>query len=78
MARIYSCDSGRCPFIDNDNQSTGMYFCRDNCGLGVDEDDYPEEDFEDELEEDLEDYEPDDTYLEVGYDPYIGGYTDDC
>lgn len=33
--RLYPCDlSGECPF----GEGYGMYFCRDNCGLGVDED----------------------------------------
>ena len=32
--RLYPCDLGECPF----GESYGMYFCRDNCGLGVDED----------------------------------------
>jgi hypothetical protein len=30
----YPCDTGTCPF----GEGGGMYFCRDNCGLGVDED----------------------------------------
>ena len=34
------------------------------CGLGVDDEG--------------DDYEPDDSNLEVGYDPYSGCYTDDC
>ena len=36
----YPCDEGpdhRCPFITSENESTGMYFCRDHCGLGVDD-----------------------------------------
>lgn len=34
--RLYPCDlSGACPFGDPGNKT---YFCRDNCGLGVDED----------------------------------------
>ncbi len=32
----YPCDSGACPFL-YDNGTKGTYFCRDNCGLGVDE-----------------------------------------
>jgi len=33
--RLYPCDlDGECPF----GEGYGMYFCRDNCGLGVDED----------------------------------------
>ena len=32
----YPCDSGRCPFLDDDGTKSS-YFCRDNCGLGVDE-----------------------------------------
>lgn len=38
--REYPCDYGPCPF----GESNRMYFCRDNCGLGVDEeyDDYPD------------------------------------
>lgn len=32
--RLYPCDlNGECPF----GEGYGMYFCRDNCGLGVDE-----------------------------------------
>lgn len=46
--RDYPCDYGNCPF----GEGGGMYFCRDNCGLGVDEDSYPEEEFEE-----VEDYE---------------------
>lgn len=64
MARWTPCDdSNICPFIGPDT-TTGMYFCRDNCGLGVDDDG--------------DDYEPDDSRLEEGYDPYCGCYTDDC
>lgn len=38
MARWTPCDDSYiCPFIGPDT-TTGMYFCRDNCGLGVDED----------------------------------------
>jgi hypothetical protein len=33
----YPCDAGPCPYTDG-RSATGMYFCRDNCGLGVDED----------------------------------------
>lgn len=64
MARWTPCDDGKCPYISDDTQSTNMYFCRDNCGLGVDDDG--------------DDYEPDDSRLEEGYDPYCGCYTDDC
>lgn len=39
MAKYTPCDDGQCPFGDD----YGMYFCRDNCGLGVDEDNIPEE-----------------------------------
>lgn len=37
--RSYPCDGpeGYCPYIVDDNQATGMYFCRDHCGLGVDD-----------------------------------------
>lgn len=37
--RGYPCDGpeGRCPYIVDDSQATGMYFCRDHCGLGVDD-----------------------------------------
>lgn len=34
-ARKYPCDRGHCPF-DADSARSG-YFCRDNCGLGVEE-----------------------------------------
>ena len=30
------------------------------------------------IESDEEDYEPDDSMLECGYDPYMGCYSDDC
>ena len=64
MARWTPCDDSYiCPFIGPDT-TTGMYFCRDMCGLGVDDEG--------------DDYEPDDSNLEVGYDPYSGCYTDDC
>ena len=37
MARWTPCDDSYiCPFIGPDT-TTGMYFCRDMCGLGVDE-----------------------------------------
>lgn len=83
--RNYACDlDGRCPYITDESQSTGMYFCRENCGLGI-EDDYDpfedwhgEDDAEDEDDEDDAPDEPDDSNLEVGYDPYLGCYTDDC
>ena len=64
MARWTPCDDGKCPFISDDSHSTGMYFCRDMCVLGVDDD--------------CDDYEPDDSHLEEGCDPYSGCYTDDC
>lgn len=31
-----------------------------------------------ELEFEAYDYEPDDSDLEMGFDPYLGCYTDDC
>lgn len=41
MERMYPCDaSGMCPYETFDNPDR-MYFCRDNCGLGVDESDEP-------------------------------------
>lgn len=49
MSRCYPCDSsGVCPYETWDNPNR-MYFCRDNCGMGVDDDEpYIEEDeFED-------------------------------
>jgi hypothetical protein len=35
-----------CPFLNGDTSVSPMYFCRDNCGLGVDENfiDEPEAD----------------------------------
>ena len=33
MKKNYPCDNGDCPYGDG----SGMYFCRDNCGLGVDD-----------------------------------------
>ena len=33
MKKNYPCDNGSCPYGDG----SGMYFCRDNCGLGVDD-----------------------------------------
>lgn len=34
MKKNYPCDnSGNCPY--GDGSSSRMYFCRDNCGLGV-------------------------------------------
>lgn len=66
MSKWTPCDDGKCPYLASENQSTGMYFCRDMCGLGVDEDeDYYDNDYED-------------RDLEMGYDPYCGCYTDDC
>ena len=41
MERMYPCDeSGMCPYETFDNPDR-MYFCRDHCGLGVDESDEP-------------------------------------
>lgn len=41
MERMYPCDeSGMCPYETFDNPER-MYFCRDHCGLGVDESDEP-------------------------------------
>lgn len=40
MKKTYPCDAEphACPFLsDGESTSTPMYFCRDNCGLGVDE-----------------------------------------
>ena len=45
----YPCDNGgNCPYGDGG----GMYFCRDNCGLGVDEENI--DDIKRELERELE------------------------
>lgn len=48
MNKTYPCDlDGFCPY----GEGIGMYFCRDNCGLGVDEDSYQaQEDSQDEIE----------------------------
>ena len=46
MAKDYPCDCGECPYGGGNR----MYFCRDHCGLGVDEDSYPDEDIEAELQ----------------------------
>ena len=46
MKRSYPCDGGNCPYGDGG----GMYFCRDNCGLGVDENSKPEEEMKEEIE----------------------------
>lgn len=35
MARWTPCDDGICPF--GAENAVGGYFCRDNCGLGVDD-----------------------------------------
>lgn len=38
--RSYPCDDGppyQCPFERDGEEATGMYFCRDHCGLGVDD-----------------------------------------
>lgn len=32
----YPCDHGPCPFLNGGN-SAETYFCRNNCGMGVDE-----------------------------------------
>lgn len=39
---MYPCDYGECPY----GTGCGMYFCYNNCGLGADEDNYPEEEEE--------------------------------
>lgn len=45
------CDvDGRCPFA-TEHSATGMYFCRDMCGLGVDESGCEEEHEEEEYED---------------------------
>ena len=51
MEENYPCDiNGFCPF----GESNSMYFCRDNCGLGVDENsNMEEENSEDEFYKDL-------------------------
>lgn len=60
----YPCDikdsNGRftCPYADNDT-ATGMYFCRDMCGLGVGDefdDPYIPEDEDEITAEDLAEY----------------------
>lgn len=51
MERCYPCDaSGVCPYETFDNPDR-MYFCRDNCGMGVDESDEPYIEDEDDGEE---------------------------
>lgn len=55
MAKTTPCDYGECPY-------NAMYseHCRVYCGLGVDEDSYDEEEFED------EEYIPSSTYRDYG------------
>ena len=63
----YPCDEVGCvcPFNAQYNSD-----CVYQCGLGVDEDSC--EDFEE------EGFDCDSADLEVGFDPYLGCYTDDC
>ena len=50
MERYYPCDaSGMCPYGDGG----GMYFCRDHCGLGVEDLSDPAEEYFEEREEEL-------------------------
>ena len=55
----YLCDIyNYCPHMSDDESASSGYFCRDRCGLGVDEDEVAEIDFE---EIDIDDEEdPDD------------------
>lgn len=62
------CDFGPCPY-DAEYSHTCDYYCSE-----PEPEDYPEEDYED--EEYPEDY--DDCDYEIGYDPYMGCFTDDC
>ena len=41
MSRNYPCDGpdGHCPYLTDENQATGTYFCYNHCGLGASEDD---------------------------------------
>ena len=50
MERYYPCDaSGMCPY----GEGGGMYFCRDHCGLGVEDLSDPAEEYFEEREEEL-------------------------
>lgn len=61
-----------CPYADDSDYVNCEYWC------GADEpEDYPE-DWE-EYEEDEPDYEEEiEADLDIGFDPYMGCYTDDC
>ena len=80
MSKEYPCDHGPCPFIGEHETTNRMYFCRDFCGMGVDENEYPEEFDVDEEDDDYYFEDCDDYYCDddTGYDPYAGCYTDDC
>lgn len=61
-----------CPYADDGDYVNCEYWC------GAEEpEDYPEEC--EEYEEDEPDYEEEmETDLDMGFDPYMGCYTDDC
>ena len=61
-----------CPYADDGDYVNCEYWC------GADEpEDYPEE--YEEYEEDEPDYEEEmEADLDMGFDPYMGCYTDDC
>lgn len=61
-----------CPYADDGDYVNCEYWC------GADEpEDYPEE--YEEYEEDEPDYEEEiEVDLDMGFDPYMGCYTDDC
>lgn len=59
--RDYPCDTKNsegkfvCPFA-TEGESTGMYFCRDMCGLGVDDDSADDEIYEPDVDESMNPY----------------------
>lgn len=61
------CD-GFCPY-DAEYYNTCEYYC------GAESDDYPPEDWE---EEDCDDEYYEEGSIEMGFNPYIGGYDYDC
>jgi hypothetical protein len=75
IKRETPCDFGPCPY-----DAEYSHDCEWWCGAEEPQDDFDEEFYDDDCEEAESDYENElrEYDLEMGYDPYMGCYSDDC